>query len=237
VNALFLIAVSFCSSTLTAIIGLGGGILLISVMPGLLPATAIVPVHGVVQLASNTSRVLFGLRHVEWRVVGPFAVGAIVGAVVGSRFVVALPETYLPMIIGIFILVVIWVPGLKRAFRLPGKFASLGAIQTFISLFVGASGPMTTPFLLREGLPRDRIVVTHGALMTAVHLLKILTFSILGFAFSEYLYLMAGMVVSVTAGSYVGTRLRSHVSEVFFRKLFRVIVTLLALRMIVQTLI
>ena len=233
-DALFLIAVSFCSSTLTAVIGLGVGILLISVMPGLLPAAAVVPVHGVVQLASNASRVSFGLRHVEWRICAPFAVGAVVGAAIGSRFVVALPSNYLPLIIGCFVLITVWLPGLKRAFRLPGRFASLGAIQTFISLFVGAAGPLTTPFLLREGLPRDRMVVTHGSLMTVVHLLKILTFGFLGFAFSPYLYLIAGMIVSVTAGSYAGTRLRPHLPEELFRKLFKVVVTGLALRMIVR---
>ncbi len=233
-EAIFLIAVSFCTSALTAILGLGGGILLISVMPGLLPAAAIVPVHGVVQLASNSSRVLFGLRHVEWRVFLPFVAGAVLGAVLGSRFVVVLPSTYLPLVIGGFILVITWMPGLKRAFPLPGKFASLGAIQTFISLFVGAAGPLTTPFLLREGLPRDRIVVTHGVLMSVVHLLKILTFGFLGFAFAPYLYLIAGMIVSVTLGSYAGTRLRSRVSEEFFRKLFKILVTLLSLRMIAQ---
>ncbi len=32
----------------------GGGILLISLMPGLLPVAAVVPVHGVVQLASKS---------------------------------------------------------------------------------------------------------------------------------------------------------------------------------------
>ena len=61
----FLIGVSFLTSTCTAIIGMGGGIMLISAMPGLLPAAAIVPVHGAVQLASNSSRVLLGLRHIE----------------------------------------------------------------------------------------------------------------------------------------------------------------------------
>lgn len=233
-DAFFLIAVSFCTSALTAVIGLGGGILLISVMTGLLPAAAVVPVHGVVQLASNASRASFGLRHVEWRVCGPFIVGAVVGAAIGSRFVMALPSAYLPLIIGCFVLISVWIPGLKRAFRLPGRFASLGAIQTFISLFVGAAGPLNTPFLLREKLPRDRMVVTHGALMTVVHLLKILTFGFLGFAFSPYLYLIAGMIVSVTAGSYAGTRLRPRVSEEFFRKLFKIAVTVLALRMIVK---
>ena len=51
----FLIGVSFLTSTFTGIIGIGGGLMLISVMPGLLPAAAIVPVHGAVQLASNSS--------------------------------------------------------------------------------------------------------------------------------------------------------------------------------------
>ena len=39
----FLIGVSFLTSTFTGIIGIGGGLMLISVMPGLLPAAAIVP--------------------------------------------------------------------------------------------------------------------------------------------------------------------------------------------------
>ena len=79
----FLIVVSFVASTLTATVGLGGGILLISVMPGLIPAAAIVPVHGAVQLASNSSRVLMGVRHIDWRVVWPFVGGSIVGAAAG----------------------------------------------------------------------------------------------------------------------------------------------------------
>lgn len=67
----FLIGVSFLTSAFTAIIGVGGGIALISVMPGLLPAAAIIPVHGAVQLASNASRVFFGFRHMNGASSGP----------------------------------------------------------------------------------------------------------------------------------------------------------------------
>ena len=38
--------------------------------------------------------------------------------------------------------------------------------------------------------------------------------------------------LAVTAGSWVGTRLRSHVPQVDFQRLFKLLVTLLALRMI-----
>ena len=50
----------------TAVTGIGGGMMLIAIMPGFLPATAIVPVHAVVQLFANSSRALFGWRFLRW---------------------------------------------------------------------------------------------------------------------------------------------------------------------------
>ncbi len=236
---LLLIAASFFSSALTAVLGVGGGILLISLMPGLLPIAAVVPVHGVVQLASNVTRAAFGIRHAQWRLVAAYAGGAVLGAAAGSQVVVTVPLARLPVLLGLFILLVTWVPrrwlavGSGKARRL-GRFATVGAVQTFISLFVGAAGPLITPVLLREGLSRDRIVVTHGAMMSLLHALKIVTFGLLGFAFAPYLPLMAAMVVSVSAGSWAGTHLRPKVPEELFRRLLKVALTLLALRLILR---
>ena len=232
-DSYFLIPVAFFSSMLTAVLGIGGGVLLISLMPGLLPAAAVVPVHGVVQLASNVSRALFALEHVEWRLFGAYVAGAAAGAAVGARFVVALPEGVLPLLLGAFILFVTWTPGLKTV-RVPGRFFTTGAIQTFVSLFVGAAGPLVSPMLLREGLTRDRIVATHAVMMSALHALKLAAFAALGFAFGPYLPLLAGMVVSATLGSWAGTRLRAHVPEERFRFLFKGLLTLLALRLILR---
>ena len=71
-------------------------------------------------------------------------------------------------------------------------------------------------------------------LMVSLHLLKVLTFGLLGFVFRPHWVLIAGMSVSVTIGSYAGTRVRSKVPEQLFRKLLRIVLTLLALRMIVR---
>ena len=232
----FLLGVSFLTSTFTAIIGVGGGIALISVMPGLLPAAAIIPVHGAVQLASNASRVLFGLRHIEWRIFWPFSGGAVLGAVVGAQVVGGFSFDNLPLYLGVFILLVIWVPVPKRAFRLPGHFAIFGALQTFLALFVGVAGPLTGAFLASAGLPKDRLVITHGTVMTVTHLGKILVFGFVGFAFAPYLPLIAGMIGTATLGSWCGTRLRDRVPESLFRKVFKIVITLLSLRMIVEAL-
>ncbi len=230
-EALALIAISFFSSMLTAILGLGGGILLISVMPGLLPAAAVVPVHGIVQLASNVSRALFGLPHVRWPIVRAFAAGAVLGAAAGSTIVLDVPTTWLPLLLGAFVLVVTWTPKSAFDLRWPGRFFTLGAVQTFVSLFVGAAGPLTSPLLLREELSRDRLVVTHGALMSVLHALKTATFVFLGFELAPYLPLLAGMIVSVTLGSWAGTRLRARLDPERFRKAFKIVLTLLALRL------
>lgn len=101
-EAYVLVGIAFFTSTLTAITGMGGGIMLISAMPGLLPAAAIIPIHGAVQLASNSSRVLLGIRHIEWRIFWPFSVGAVLGSAASAEAVVCLRFDQLPLYI--------WVP-------------------------------------------------------------------------------------------------------------------------------
>jgi len=91
-----LIPIAFFTSCLAAVIGMGGGILLISLMPGLLPAAAIIPVHALTQLASNLSRALFGWRDVDLRIVPAFTLGALAGAWLGGEIYAGLDLRWLP---------------------------------------------------------------------------------------------------------------------------------------------
>jgi len=229
-----LIVLAFVSAVLSAIIGAGGGILLLSLLPGFIPTAAIIPVHGMVQLASNASRVAFDLKQVEWRILLQYFLGAALGAAVGSRFILKFPLDYLPVLLGCFILLMAWMPDYKVRFHLPGDLFSLGAFQSFVALFVGSPGALSLSVLYRKGLSRDQVVVTNSIMMLTLHLLKVLTFGLLGFVFQPYWTIIAGMTVGVTLGSYVGTRLRSKVSEKRFRNILRIVLTLLALRMIVR---
>ncbi|MEM1179097.1 MAG: sulfite exporter TauE/SafE family protein [Acidobacteriota bacterium] len=227
-----LVAVSFFSSALTAILGLGGGIFLIALMPGLLPTAAVVPVHGVVQLASNASRAFFAREHIAWQPLVPFAVGAVFGAAVGSQVLVQLPERWLTLLLGGFILIVTWTPLGKL--RLPGRFLTIGAVQTFVSLFVGAAGPLVSPLLVREGYDHHRVVATHGAVMTLLHALKTVTFVALGFSFARWAPLIAAMVLAVTAGSWAGNRVRLGLPQAPLRTAFKVLLTVLAARLLLR---
>ena len=65
IDSFWLVPVAFLTSTVAGIFGLGGGVLLIVLMPGFVPAGAIIPLHAVVQLASNASRAGFGIGHID----------------------------------------------------------------------------------------------------------------------------------------------------------------------------
>ena len=229
-----LIVFAFLTSLTAAIGGIAGGVILISVMPGFLPAAAIVPIHGVVQIASNVSRALFGFQHIEWRIVQVYAAGAALGALIGSQLVPLISWDNMPAILGSFILLFTWMPKIGSAPSLPGKFAVLGLFQACLSLFIGIAGPLNMPFLLRENLGRDRTVITHSVQMTFMHSVKVVTFGILGFAFWPYWKLVTGMVIAASAGSWLGTRIRGKIPEEIFRIGIKFLITVLAFRMILR---
>lgn len=211
---------------------MGGGVLLITLMPGLVPVAAIIPIHGVTQLASNGSRALFDWRHIDVNMILPFAMGAFLGALLGGQIYQTLQLDWLPAIIGAFILIITWIP-------LPGvhgggnwTLALLGFYQTGLGMLIGATGPLGAAVLAKRNQQRDWLVVNTAVYMSCNHLLRILAFGIMGFAFGDYLVLMLGMIMGVIAGSWCGTQLRQFIPEGNFQLWFKLMISLLAVRMI-----
>lgn len=231
-----LVLVAFLTSALTAIAGIGGGLVLISVMVQFLAPGAAVPIHGMVQLASNASRAAFGLSNVRWSLVVPYAAGTVVGAALGARVVVELDAVLFRVLLGGFILALTWMPKPKARRRLPGRFFTLGGVVTFLSMFVGATGPLSAPFFLREGLERDELVCTHATCMTSVHAFKVAGFFAVGFALGPHALLLAGMLLASTLGSWVGTRYRGRLDERVFKRVFKWLVTVLGAKLVVEAL-
>ena len=234
-SELSLILASFFTSTLTAVFGVGGGVLLLTLMPGLVPPYAIIPLHGFVQLVSNSSRVAFAWRNVRWDMVRRYLLGACLGALLGSQVVLSLNTQYIPLILGVTILLVTWAPALPTD-RLPGKYLSFGIIHSLLATLAGATGPLSSAFLSREGLKKNTLVTTVGAFMATTHGLKVVAFTLLGFSFAPYLELALMMSLCAILGSWFGTWLRQFIPEISFAGVFRWILTALACRLVWMTL-
>ncbi|WP_210260082.1 sulfite exporter TauE/SafE family protein [Hongsoonwoonella zoysiae] len=228
----FLIFASFFTSALTAALGLGGGAALIAIMANLMPIAALVPVHGAVQIGSNAGRAIVQIRHVDWAILAWFSAGAIAGAAIGGSIAVELPAPVLRLGIGLFILWMLWgkVPRFHEA---PKRvIAATGFIATALSMFFGAAGPIGGAVLSKLGLSRHGFVATQAVTALTMHVLKIITFGLLGFAFAPWLGLITAMIASGFLGTLFGSRLLTSMKDETFRKGFKLVMTVLALNLL-----
>jgi uncharacterized membrane protein YfcA len=227
--AILLMVVSFFTSALTAAFGIGGGVAMLGALAGTVSPALVVAVHGVVQLGSNFGRVILQRAHILWRPTAIFTAGSVVGAVLGALVFVALPEKLLLAILGAFILLLAWIP--KP--RIPGLetagVAIGGLIATFVTIFVGATGPFVQALFLPLKLDRRALVATHAACMAIQHGLKVVAFGYLGFAFGDWLPLIGLMIAAGFLGTWAGTRLLETLPQAMFEKILRVLLTIIAL--------
>jgi len=258
-----LILLAFFTSALSAVTAVGGGMLFISVLTLFLPIHVVIPVHAVTQLASNSSRVAFSPAAIVWPITIPFVTGVILGIPGAIGVYQKFQGQFSALPLGIFVLLMVWLPPQKIWKLLPGNnhkgagfssghgrgakeqgyrktrlqglgFGVLGFIQTFLTLFVGASAPVNLPFLLRLQLTRDQLVITSATMMTAVSIIKILIFVAAGFGFATYSGLISGLIIAMLGGSWAGTRLRHRVPEHTFKWMLKIILTVLALRLVIN---
>jgi uncharacterized protein len=227
--ALLLIAISFFTSALTAAFGIGGGVAMLGALAGTVPAPMVVAVHGVVQFGSNIGRAVLQRSHVLWRPVAIFTVGSIVGVALGAAVFVALPERLLLALLGGFILLMTWIPKPHIPGLASGGMLIGGFIATFITMFVGATGPFVQALFLPLGLEKRVLVASHAACNVIQHGLKVVAFGWLGFNFADWLPLMAAMIVSGFLGTWMGTRLLEKLPEELFKTILKGMLTVLAL--------
>lgn len=212
--------------------GLGGGVILIGIMATVFPPVALIPIHGVVQAGSNVTRTIIAHRLIMKSALKPFAVGALLGAAIGGKIVVELPIAVLQAILGLFMLYVCWSPKITAGRPSNGRFFILGIVGAFVSMFIGATGTVLAPWV--RGVSEDRrvFVATHSCFMMFVHGLKVIVFAWLGFAFLDYLPLMAAMVTAGFLGNWVGFKLLDKMKEDLFRRVFQIALTVLSARLL-----
>ncbi len=223
---------SLVSAFIGVYTGAAGGVLLLALMAMAMPPTAVIPVHTVVMLGTGLARSVTMWRHVMQGTLLPFLVGAVIGAALGAKVFVALPISWLQAILGVFVLLVTWMPNLGRVGAERGRFAFLGFGTTFLGVFVSATGTLLAPFIASAA--RDRFVhaATLGALMSIVHIAKLAAFGFIGFAIGSYVPLMVAMVVAGAIGNWLGELALNYTTEQRFRLVLQLVLTALGLRLI-----
>ena len=230
-----LLGAAVATSVLSAIVGMAGGITLLVVMLLFADPLVAIPLHAVVQLVSNGSRALTHRKTIRWNMLWPYLLPLVPLGWWSLELAETIPPNGARSLIGVFVLVATWRPQWLLLGAKPGqsrpfpRFFALGSVVGVLNVTLGATGPFIAPFFLNLGLTRFELIGTKAACQVGSHVAKIVVFGLVGFAFAGWSGLLALLCAGVIVGTWLGTRVLERVDETWFVRIYRSVLTLLAL--------
>ena len=233
-NELILGLITFFTSTIAGIVGVGGGMMLIVILPSFLPLNALIPIHGLTQVSSNLSRAIFGYKDVQYEVIPKFLLGSAIGIGMFAAVLNLISLEYVPLFIGVYILLSLWSEKFNEKIKRYESYFLAGFFQTGLSMVVGATGPLTMTLLFKDYDDKNKVVATGAALMSITHILKVFVFMYFGFVFFDYIGVIIAMIIGAVSGSWVSTKLRDKIDGKRFTIILKVLLSALAIQVIVK---
>lgn len=224
---------TFFTSTVAGVVGLGGGMILIAVLPSFLPLTALIPVHALTQMSSNFSRAIFGFNDIQTEVIPKFLFGSLLGISLFACIIYYISLSYVPVFIAVYILLSLWSSKFNQRIKRYESYFLAGFFQTGLSIVVGATGPLTMALLLKDYDDKNKVVATGAALMGITHILKVIVFIFFGFVFIDYISILTAMIIGAILGSYAGTFLRNKIDGKKFLFALKILLSALAIKLII----
>jgi uncharacterized membrane protein YfcA len=209
------------TSALSGVLGMAGGMILMAILVSSVSVAAAMMIHGAVQATSNGSRAWFLRRHIQWRILPPYVLGA--GLTLGGFMAVALvpdPSAVL-ILIGILPFLARIAPSLKGLDVIhPPTAFGCGVVVTSAQLIAGASGPLLDVFYLNSTLNRHQIVASKAVTQTLGHLLKLGYYGIfVGVVETLPAWFYVVAMATAVMGTRIGTRFLDRFNDEVFRRI------------------
>jgi uncharacterized membrane protein YfcA len=222
---------STLTALLTAVAGLGGGMLLLALMAQLLTPAILIPLHGIAQFFSNANRGYLHRSKLEWVYLKPFVFGSVIGAFAFVPLVVFVNPTTGAIAVGVFILLVTWFPKWLNASRLHPILS--GGLTSGLGVLFGATGPLAMSAHPKEQWSKEQIVGNHGAAMAFQHGVKVIAYLVAGVQLYTYLPHILVLFVGAWLGTFIGNHLLKKFTDARFKIMLKWVLTLLACRLII----
>ena len=249
-ETIILIVASFFTSSISAVLGMGGGIILLAIMALIIPeGYVVVALHGIVQLISNLTRSFVFRKHIRQSLIRQYFQGAVIGLSISSLIIFTLISffqvesakeikiDFLKPLIGFFILWFLFGKRHRVKTDRP-NFFSAGALSGLCTVFIGATGPLIAPFFLKGKLSKENIIANKAVCQAISHLGKIPLF-VLFFNFNYFseIQVLIPLTIAVIIGTNFGKQILQFIPEKVFRRLFRGTLTIIAIKLIADQII
>lgn len=228
------------TATLSGVFGMAGGLMLMGGLALVLPVSAAMVTHGAVQLVSNGWRAILHRAHIDWRIIGFYAIGSATVISVLALVTYQPNKAWVYLLLGLAPLLA-WLP--KQALHLdaakPTHAMLCGLGVSGLNVAAGVSGPLLDVFFVRTAMTRHRIVATKAATQAMSHVVKIGFYGFPLLASTQPtglppLWFFAAATPLAMLGAVLGGRILDRFTDKSFLKWTRWIVTALGVIYLIQ---
>ncbi len=219
------------TSILSGVVGMAGGMILMGILLMLMPVAAAMVLHAVTQIASNGWRAFLWRGHIEWRIIGGYALGSFAVFLL-MKLVAVLPAkavVYIAMGVTPFIVLALpmrFVPEITRR----GAPVLCGAAVMFVQLLAGVAGNVLDVFFQRSQLDRKTVVATKAASQVLAHLQRAAFFGAFAASGDIFpLWVYAGSIAIAMTGASLAAMILHRITDDHFRRWSRAIILAVSL--------
>lgn len=222
---------SLVASFVNAAFATGGVYITLLVSVWVLPISAAIPLQTAFLAGSLVARIFLFWHQINWAIVVTFVLGCLFGVYFGIQTFVAMPETTILILLGLLLLFLIWTPSWNYSFQIKHHFFFVGIAHSYLGALFGVGGVLQ-PMILRTNLVKLQIVGTLGACFVALDVMKTVGYVSVGFNYFDYIPHIVGATLAGFLGTWIGKRITHRISELVFRRVFKTLISIVAVRLI-----
>lgn len=221
----------FLASAFSTVFAFGGIFLLSGMLTLILPVTSVLPLQTALMVGSQLSRCVLLRAHINWSFVRAFGLGSLIGAVPGALLYQQMSSNLIALILAGVMLYAAWAPKIGLRFPIPFGKVFIGTVHTFLSTAFSFGG-LIQATVFRQGFNRSTVSATVALSMLVMSTFKIPAYTITGFDYSPYVDEIIAGTIAAPFGAWVGKHLLYKMSERVFVTGFKLLLTLLAIRLL-----
>jgi uncharacterized membrane protein YfcA len=236
-----ILGAAFVTAVISGVFGMAGGLILMGVLATFTPVATAMVMHGFIQIISNGSRAAFLWRHVSWRILGRYAVGVVVAAIIIAALSWRPSRPVVFLLLGLTGMLV-WIPKRHLSLDVAHRFQAelCGLLVQLVNTLAGVAGPLLDLFFAKTDMPRQAVVATKAATQVLAHAMKIGFWGLPllemvrspeanGDAGLPPIWVFAAVIPLSLAGTWAGGRVLDRMTDASFREWTKWLITFVAI--------
>ena len=214
--------VAFISIVIGTVAGFGTSTIFLPVALFFLDFKTALVLVAISHLSGNIGAATFFRQGLDKKLFLLFGVPSLILTVVGAYLVIYIPQNFLIIFLGVFLLFFSVYSLLRPEFKVPAIKRNTilgGGVSGFLQGLIGIGGPLRGAFLISYDLDKMKYIATISAIAVVIDAARIPVYFSNNLLNPQFYYYIPFLVLIGIVGSYVGKKIVTFIPQEIFKKI------------------